>query len=105
MNQGLKWITIHSWKVTSYEDEDCLDSLIKAGIDVNEFTGNGETALMGVAGREHFACVNLLLNAGADVNASFETIFDGTERTALRCAVLDRYGGFVYYKLSQKKTG
>ena len=42
--------------------------LIRAGADVNAIT-NGETALMAAAAKGRFEIVELLINAGADVNA------------------------------------
>ena len=80
-----------------------LDVFIKAGADINKATDEGETALMRAASRAHLACVNLLINAGADVNISFGADSRFVGRTALGLAVEHIYlDGFYQFPRFQR---
>ena len=55
------------------EQKDCLELLIKEGADVNSMISNGHTLLMYAAHKGNLTFVNLLIEAGADVNAQTGT--------------------------------
>ena len=66
-----------------YDQKDCLELLIKEGADVNSIISNGQTLLMYAAHNGNLSFVNLLIEAGADVNAQ-----SGTEETGDTALIL-----------------
>ena len=67
------------------DQKDCLELLIKEGADVNSMISNGQTLLMYAAHKGNLTFVNLLIEAGADVNAQTGT--NEYDDTALILAV------------------
>ena len=53
--------------------EKCVETLIKAGADVNSTDVFGSTAISESAAYDHVECFKLLLNAGADINIKNKT--------------------------------
>jgi len=60
--------------------------LVAAGMNVNERTANGMTALMKAACFNHLEVCQMLIDNGADVNAVWEDRLVEVSNTALRMA-------------------
>ena len=50
--------------------QECIESLVQAGADVNATDHFGNTALKNAVQNEHLDCVNSLIKAGANVNTA-----------------------------------
>ena len=55
-------------KAVDYNNDKCLDLLLKVGADVNKAGCDGKTALAFSAKSGKLKCLELLIKAGADVN-------------------------------------
>ena len=63
------------------------EALLQAGADVDAISNSGQTALMYAVMRNHIEVVDLLLDAGADVNAKIKS----SGATALMYATMHGY--------------
>ena len=64
-------LAVQLFKAISEGTDEHVNTLIKAGADVNTVDESGETALMMAVANSRVNCVQRLLTAGADVNKGF----------------------------------